>query len=82
MTADEMFKELGYILNAEDKRIVIYSLIKYFTNFKTLNEVYFYKTDNRIVLRAYNLTDNIKIDFFLTTEELKAINKKIEELGW
>ena len=82
MTADEMFKDLGYEKIVEDRRIIIYKNIQHFTTFEIKNGMLFYKTDKQISLKSYNLTDDIPIDFCLNMQELKAINKKVEELGW
>lgn len=80
--ADEMFKELGYEKVVEDRRIIIYENIQHFTTFEIKNALLFYKIDKQISLKSYNLTENIGIDFALNMQELKAINKKVEELGW
>lgn len=66
-TADEMFLELGY------KKIVgetteVYKLSRANKN------IYFSKLIKRIRIDG-------KYDF-LDMEELQAINKKVEELGW
>lgn len=77
-----MFKELGYEKIVEDRRIIIYKNIQHFTTFEIKNVICFYKLDNQISLKSYNLTENIRSDFYLNMQELKAINKKVEELGW
>ena len=80
-SADEMFSELGYRKN-EDKRVIIYDYIQYFNHFKTFKKIYFYKLDKGISLCNYNITEEMKIDYNLTMQELKAIYKKCEELKW
>lgn len=70
MTADEMFDELGY-----EKREI-------FGGFK------FYKdNDNTIIFDEANKSFIKQGEYGdycddITVEELKAINKKCEELGW
>ena len=82
MTADEMFKDLGYKKVVEDRRIIIYKKIRHFTTFEIKDGLLFYKIDKQISLKSYNLTDNIGIDFGLNMQELQAINQKVKELGW
>lgn len=65
-TADEMFEELGYKKNFEDKYRANYENIGFETiiNFdKEIQEI-----------RIYNTS--------IGTQELQAINKKCQELGW
>lgn len=67
MSADEMFKKLGY------KKLV-----------GETTEVYKLSRDNKNIYFS-KLIKRIKIDGkydFLDMQELQAINKKVEELGW
>ena len=69
MSADEMFEELGYELWTDDK------------------ETIFYKGENKnIIFDKYTkeicLIDKAEFDIDITMQELQAINKKVEELGW
>lgn len=80
-TADKMFEELDYRKN-EDERVIIYDYIQYFNHFRTFKKISFYKLDKGISLYNYNITEEMKIDYNLTMQELKAINKKCKELGW
>lgn len=41
-TADEMFKELGYV-KAEDKYRIEYALVQNFTHFNVIKKIYFIK---------------------------------------
>lgn len=67
MTADEMFEELGYNKSEYDNSIVFD---------KRLIEIYFFKAEKTFCgVEAFQSKD-------FTMEELKAINKKCEELGW
>lgn len=68
-SADEMFEELGY-----EKEIIG-------------NGIEYYGADKEIEFlenAAGQMGKRIWIDdfHFITMEELKAINKKVEELGW
>lgn len=69
MGADEMFEKLEYELWTDDKEIV------------------FYKGANKnIIFDKYTkeicLIDKAELDIDITMQELQAINKKVEELGW
>lgn len=81
MTADEMFKELGYI-NREDKHRIEYTIIQNFTHFNTIKKIYFYKIEKNISIEEWIVIESIKISVSLTIKELQAINKKCEEMGW
>lgn len=73
--ADEMFKDLGY-KKVDTPTNFIYQ------NKKNNKEIRFYK--------IYKCVENSLIEFeeyegnsiFFTMQELQAINKKCEELGW
>ena len=73
MSADEMFRKLGYEKYKEE----------YLG--KTMKELYGNNADKRIcfwrdkIIEVYDFYDGSR-DF--TIEELQAINKKCEELGW
>lgn len=71
-TADELFKELGYQIDRDEYRTVVYK-----TN-RAGSMIYlcvFYNTnDESFRLKIYEQYMNIKL--------LQAINKKCQELGW
>lgn len=75
MKAREMFEELGYKETEND----IYFL-KYYKPCKLQNdkEIKFHKLDKTFTVKDDNRTGYRWIDM----QELKAINKQIEELGW
>lgn len=79
-TADEMFKELGYTKFYDRENVCV------FNNLKTDQEISFDKTHKCIELskdtgeRIYNNT--IYDIFIMEINELQAINKKCQELGW
>ena len=84
MTADEMFKELGYKRKYGSENLMIYEKTLE-TKFKSkpfrkvigfdLVEKEIYVFEGYISIE-YNLFGNIDM------QELQAINKKVEELGW
>ena len=77
MSAKEMFEELGYKLAYKNK---------YEAKYKKPDEV------NEFVLKEFASFYEIVISFkyktiynkrsYITFDELKAINKQVEELGW
>lgn len=72
MKAKEMFKKLGY-LEVKDKYIDGITYVNLMRD--TYKEISMFKDDNKILIPI----ENIEI---LEYEELKAINKQIEELSW
>lgn len=69
VTADEMFKELGY----EKKE----------HNYKTMGKVYEYENDDGRCIDFMCENKEIKIwNILIDMQELQAINKKVQELGW
>ena len=68
MSADEMFKELEYMKSETDEKIV-------YT--KEDGEIKFLKE-----LKYFVCMDDYGSWQYITMKELKAINKKCEELGW
>ena len=71
MSADEMFKELGY----EKKKINLD--IEFYKSKNDYAEIIFDLRDRTI---SVSNDDNESIYFDM--KELQAINKKVEELGW
>ena len=70
MSADEMFKELGYDKKNEDEEFITY--------LDSGNEDLYILFDKR-----YKVVDGYpSYDYFLDMPRLKAVNKKVEELGW
>lgn len=72
LSAEEMFEKLGYKKIVDDKNRIIYD------NNVDLNEDIY---DTRIIFKI----DLKEIKFSvneISLDELKAINKKVEELGW
>lgn len=72
-TADEMFEELGYKILFEDKKEIQYE----FEGIYMDNEIKF-DLKEKTVLKEYSTGESQEI----STQELQAINKKVEELGW
>ena len=72
MSADEMLKNLGYEKVSDDKYSIEYRKILD----DDLFEINFWKEDKTISKNYYREMG------YITTNELQAINKKVEELGW
>ena len=73
-TADEMFEELGYMTDENE----------YFIEYRKQKEncckfIKFDLIDKAFTSFYYIIPDR---QSYLTMEELQAINKKVEELGW
>lgn len=79
-TADEMFEELGYTKFYDRENACV------FYDTKTDKKIIFDKTYKSIELSkdtGESIYNNTIYDIFiLEINELQAINKKIEELGW
>ena len=72
MKAKEMFEKLGY-LKLEDKYIDGITYVKLMKD--KYNEISMFKDGKKILIPIENID-------ILEYEELQAINKQIEELGW
>ena len=81
MNADEMFEKLGYE-KQEDKYRIEYYIKQNFTHFVIIKKIYLYKIEKDICMEQWNVTEEIKVSMNITMQELQAINKKVEELGW
>ena len=71
--ADEMIKELGYLIEENKERVLIYK-----TNISEMKiyKVILYKkcTDEKFRIKIY--------EQYITIKFLQAINEKVKELGW
>lgn len=65
-TADEMFEELEFEKKETSKKIIYYIDLPIWKPSITFNKKY----------------KNIKFDLCCSMQDLQAINKKVEELGW
>ena len=79
MSAKEMFEKLGYELKKKSQWFLSYEKE---TTYDGIDVIVFIYKDKRI--QSYNI---FPVDRHLTTkdialEELQAINKQVEELGW
>ena len=76
-TADEMFEKLGYEKTKNNEYHVIYE-----KGASIRNRIIFSKITKTVccilINEDYEWNDGIDIDM----QELQAINKKVEELGW
>ena len=70
MRAKEMFEELGYKMICDDVNFIIY-------NFEGVFEIRFYKPQQDFSIYCSDETYNT-----IDINELQAINKQVEELGW
>lgn len=76
-TADEMFKELGYEFFFEDCNVLEYA--------KEYQSLYNYRKFIRFSFADRSFTFfyyGCERRFYATMQELQAINKKCQELGW
>lgn len=73
LTADEMFEKLGYEILFKDKNIIQYEFEGKYMD----NEIRF-DLKGKTVLKEYSTGESQEISI----QELQAINKKVEELGW
>lgn len=75
-TADELFEELGY-KKIENKHYIIFE-----KGVSTRNRIIFSRLTKTVccilIDEDYEWNDGMDIDM----QELQAINKKVEELGW
>ena len=86
MSAKEMFEELGYKLSYENGSVKKYKRIrkteKNYFNIKIIEfGLNFFIADEFLVDKEDNIINDM-ITSSIFKEELKAINKQIEELGW
>lgn len=76
-TADKMFEDLGYTkIEQLDKVRIVYRHKKHKKN------ILFFTLNNRIGKESSNNIGVLGMYEWFTMQELKAINKKVEELGW
>ena len=75
MSAKEMFEELGYIESENNNKGITYNYN--FTDYSTYSFIHFNKKDEKIEMES-----NVINGYDITLQELKAINKQVEELGW
>lgn len=76
-TANEMFEELEYIKEKEDNNYIIFE-----KGSSQRNRIIFSKNTKRIcgiyIDEDYEFNEPLDMNI----QELQAINKKVEELGW
>lgn len=74
-TAREMFEELGYKNDDSNESIIVYKF-----GWKTIS---FFKTTQTIRIDLDFVDDVESVKYInCNDEELKTINKQVEELGW
>ena len=79
MTAKEMFEKLGYELKRNSQWFLSYEKE---TTYDGIDVITFIYKDKRI--QSYNIfpVDRHLTAKDITLDELQAINKQVEELGW
>lgn len=71
-TADEMFEELGYKIVESNKYIRYQKMNNYYIDFDLKNRS----------TRVSSFTRPHRYAIYFNMQELQAINKKVQELGW
>ena len=74
MTAKEMFEKLGY------KRVYSQDKVAYFNGNDNVR-IRFYELHNDYG-KSIQIEDDCHMSTFIGMQELQAINKQVEELGW
>lgn len=80
LTADEMFEKLGY--EKIDKKGLKHIQYVRQINKNTKENITFHKTFKKVEVYFYDCEDFDETTKPIAMQELKAINKKVEELGW
>ena len=80
MTADEMFKNLKYKKLFEDKEEIAYKICNLSEEF--FGYIIINKIDKEFLIGTEGTNDSSDEGIVISLNELKAINKKVEELGW
>ncbi len=76
-TAKDLFEELGYERRFCDEDIISYQNNK---NWRYDKNIDFYLEDK--IIESFQITAGGRFELSMTPQELKAINKQVEELGW
>lgn len=80
MTAKEMFEKLGYELYTDSYYKISY---KFKNTISDTYEIEFFKDKKEFVCEWYSDSPFEPVKpFNVTLQELQAINKQVEELGW
>lgn len=80
LTADEMFEKLGY--EKIDKKGLKHIQYVRQINKNTKENITFHKTFKKVEVYFYDYEDYDELTKPIAMQELKAINKKVEELEW
>ena len=71
--ADEMFEELGYLIEEDEERVLIYQIN--IAEMKIYKVILYKKcTDEKFRIKIY--------EQYITIKFLQAINEKVRELKW
>ena len=83
MTAKELFEELGYKKEIDNKIHITYYNGNFENEQKCDKQITFdLESKSFIAYSPYELNDYEDCSIFINIDELQAINKQIEELGW
>ena len=77
-TADEMFKEIDFEKIVDNETEVIYKFEKKLMGDRCIHHIMFAKVSKLVFSYGEDIEENCGIGI----QEQKAINKKVEELGW
>ena len=83
--ADKLFEELGYKIREEDEEKIYYEKTEDVVLAKYLRGITFSLDNEQVEVFTQDIGTYGTYDYIttcITTKELKAIGKKIEELGW
>ena len=84
-SAKEMFEELGYKQEENNKRYISYCWYYYedYEDKDCMRKIVFDLQDKGFLAYSpYNLDKYKDCSIFIDLKELQAINKQVEELGW
>lgn len=76
-TAKEMFEELGYERRFYGEDIISYENKK---DWRIDKNIDFYLEDK--IIECFQISVAGRLELSMTPQELQAINKQVEELGW
>lgn len=82
MSAKEMFEELGYEQEENNKKCISYCWYYHEDKDCMRRIVFDLKNEDFIAYSPYKLDEYEDCSIFIELKELQAINKQVEELGW
>ena len=76
--ANKMFEELGYKKVEDNETEIVYEFNKILMGDKCIHKLLFIKVSKLV----FSFGEDLEENYGFTMQELKAINKKVKELGW